>query len=176
MGNSDFGNSGACKMIINLQKFSQITQQSWHFIVFLLYQYRIILLKSFWLKFNHILLVLFLECVLGDTHGMWKFLGQGLNLYPSSDPSCCSDSAGSLTHCVKGELPILLILIKTFLPQAVVQVLVVWQHRYVVGQSLHVLSMYCAPGSCWLLCWTLSYIREHRRCGLRVQPYRAEGE
>ena len=29
--------------------------------------------------------------------GTWKFLGQGLNLYHSSDPSCYSDSIRSLT-------------------------------------------------------------------------------
>ena len=32
-------------------------------------------------------------------HNMWKFLGQGLNLSHSSDPSHCSDHAGSLIHC-----------------------------------------------------------------------------
>ena len=36
-------------------------------------------------------------------HGMWKFAGQGLNSWHSSDPSCCSDNAGSLTLCATGE-------------------------------------------------------------------------
>ena len=30
---------------------------------------------------------------------MWKFLAQGWNPHHSSNPSSCSDSAGSLTHC-----------------------------------------------------------------------------
>ena len=34
----------------------------------------------------------------GCAHGMWKFLGQGSNLYNNSDPSSCSDKGGSLTH------------------------------------------------------------------------------
>ena len=34
----------------------------------------------------------------GHAHGMWKFLGQGSNLLHSSDPSCYSENAGSLTH------------------------------------------------------------------------------
>ena len=42
--------------------------------------------------------------VFGHMHGMWKFLGQGLNLSHSSDPSCCSDSARSLTCCTKWEI------------------------------------------------------------------------
>ena len=32
------------------------------------------------------------------THGMLKFPGQGLNSHHSSNPSCSSDNAGSLTH------------------------------------------------------------------------------
>ena len=39
------------------------------------------------------------------TYGMWKFLGQELNSSHSSDPSHCSDSAGSLTHCTTREIP-----------------------------------------------------------------------
>ena len=36
---------------------------------------------------------------------MWKFPGRGSNPGHSSDPSCCSDIAGSLTHCATRELP-----------------------------------------------------------------------
>ena len=36
--------------------------------------------------------------VFGHFHSMWKFLGQGTNLCYSSNPSCCSDNAGSLTY------------------------------------------------------------------------------
>ena len=36
---------------------------------------------------------------------MWKFLGQGSNLCHSSNLSCCSDNARSLTHCTTRELP-----------------------------------------------------------------------
>ena len=36
--------------------------------------------------------------------GMWKFLGRGLNWRHSSNPSCCSDNAGPLTHCATREL------------------------------------------------------------------------
>ena len=38
------------------------------------------------------------------TQGMWKFLGQGLNLHHSSDPGRCSDNVRSLTFCATGEL------------------------------------------------------------------------
>ena len=34
---------------------------------------------------------------------MWKFLGQGFNLH-HSNPSCCNDNAGSLTHCSRRKL------------------------------------------------------------------------
>ena len=34
----------------------------------------------------------------GHTHGMQKFLGQGLNLHHSSNQSHSSDNTGSLTH------------------------------------------------------------------------------
>ena len=37
-------------------------------------------------------------------HGMWTFPGQGLDLRHSSDPSCCSDTTRSLTHCATREL------------------------------------------------------------------------
>ena len=36
--------------------------------------------------------------------GMWKFLGQGLNLNHNRDRSCCSDNAGSLTLCTTRDL------------------------------------------------------------------------
>ena len=36
----------------------------------------------------------------GRTHGMWKFPGQRMNPYHSSDLSHCSDNAGSLTQLV----------------------------------------------------------------------------
>ena len=41
---------------------------------------------------------------LSHAHGIWKFLGQRWNLHHSNDPSCCSDNAGSLTHCAMREL------------------------------------------------------------------------
>ena len=41
----------------------------------------------------------FLIIIFGHVHSMWKFLGQGSNLYYSSDLSHCSDNAGSLTCC-----------------------------------------------------------------------------
>ena len=40
----------------------------------------------------------------GCTRGMWKVLAQGSNLSINSNPSCCSDSVGSLTHCGTWEL------------------------------------------------------------------------
>ena len=44
-------------------------------------------------------------CRVGDDfHSMWKFLGYGSNPCHSSNPSCCSDSPGSLTHCASREL------------------------------------------------------------------------
>ena len=41
----------------------------------------------------------------GHTCGMWKFPGQGLNSCHSSNPSCFSDNARSLTHSASGEPP-----------------------------------------------------------------------
>ena len=41
----------------------------------------------------------------GHVCGMWKFPGQGSNRCHSSDPSCCSDKARSLTCCATRELP-----------------------------------------------------------------------
>ena len=41
----------------------------------------------------------------GHAHGMWKFPGQGLNLYHSSDLSHCGDNAGSLTTTPPGKSP-----------------------------------------------------------------------
>lgn len=47
-----------------------------------------------------ILISVFIEdfIIFGHTHGMRK-IGQGLNWRYSSDPSHCSDTAGSLTCC-----------------------------------------------------------------------------
>ena len=45
-----------------------------------------------------------LFCFSGCAHSIWKFPGQGLNLCYSSNPSCCSASARSLTHCAIVEL------------------------------------------------------------------------
>ena len=46
----------------------------------------------------------FLSFFFDHTHGMRKFLDQELNPYYSRNPSCCSDSAGSLTCCMTREL------------------------------------------------------------------------
>ena len=43
---------------------------------------------------------------------MWKFLRQGSNLYQSSNPSCCSDNAGTLIHWATKEAPYTSILLK----------------------------------------------------------------
>ena len=43
--------------------------------------------------------------IFGRTHGMWKFLGQELNLCHSSNLSYCSENAESLTSCATRELP-----------------------------------------------------------------------
>ena len=40
----------------------------------------------------------------GHIYGMWKFLGQGLNLHHSSDLSHCSGHTRSLTHWAMREL------------------------------------------------------------------------
>ena len=40
----------------------------------------------------------------GHTHSLCKYPGQGSNGCHSSDPSHCSDSAKSLTHCTTREL------------------------------------------------------------------------
>ena len=42
----------------------------------------------------------------GCTCSIWKFLGQGSNLYLSSEPSQCRDNVGSLTHCTTAGTPI----------------------------------------------------------------------
>ena len=44
----------------------------------------------------------------GHAHSMWKFPDQGLDLCHSSDLSCCSDNARSLTCCTTRELPIII--------------------------------------------------------------------
>ena len=40
----------------------------------------------------------------GCTCGIWEFSVRGLNLWHSSNLSCYSDNAGSLTHCATREL------------------------------------------------------------------------
>ena len=40
----------------------------------------------------------------GQACGMQKFLGKGSNQHHSSNPSCCSDTAGFLIHCATWEL------------------------------------------------------------------------
>lgn len=47
---------------------------------------------------------LFIYLFFASVCGMWKFLGQGLNLCHGSNPSCCSDSPGSKMYCSTGEL------------------------------------------------------------------------
>ena len=47
----------------------------------------------------------------GCTHGMWKFLGQGLNLHHDSDPSHCSGDTRSLTYCITRKLLVMLFLL-----------------------------------------------------------------
>ena len=47
---------------------------------------------------------LFIYLFFGCLHGMYKFLGQRLNPHYRSNPSHCSDSAGSLTHWVTRQL------------------------------------------------------------------------
>ena len=42
---------------------------------------------------------------LGDTPGLWEFLGQGSNLCHCTDLSRCSGDTGSLSLCATGELP-----------------------------------------------------------------------
>ena len=37
--------------------------------------------------------------------GMWKFPGQGLNLYHSSNLSCCINNTRASTHCTPREIP-----------------------------------------------------------------------
>ena len=53
----------------------------------------------FWCLF----VCLFVFCFV-CTRPMSKFLGHGLNLNHSSDPSCCNDNARSLTCCAAREL------------------------------------------------------------------------
>ena len=47
-------------------------------------------------------------CFFPCAWGMWKFLGQGLNVHPRSGPSPCSDNTRSLTHYPTRDLPKLL--------------------------------------------------------------------
>ena len=48
--------------------------------------------------------LIFIYLFFGHTHSVWKFLGQGSNSCHNSDPSQCSDTARSLTHCTAREL------------------------------------------------------------------------
>ena len=44
--------------------------------------------------------------LVSHTHGIWKFPGWGSSLHHSSNPSRCSDSTKSLTHCATRKLSI----------------------------------------------------------------------
>ena len=50
--------------------------------------------------------IYFYSFLFGCTCGIWKFLGQGLNLYYSSSKSHCSDNDGSLTHWAREKLQV----------------------------------------------------------------------
>ena len=52
----------------------------------------------------HLVTSLYFYFLFGSIPAMGKFPSQGLNLHHSSDPSCCSDNARSLTHCAMREL------------------------------------------------------------------------
>lgn len=47
-------------------------------------------------------LVLFV-CFYGCIHGMWKLLGQGMNVSHGSDPRHCSDNSWFLSRCTTRE-------------------------------------------------------------------------
>ena len=51
-----------------------------------------------YLFFSAILFCLFVS-FFGHSHGPWKCPCQGSNPHHITDPSCCTDNAGSLTHC-----------------------------------------------------------------------------
>ena len=44
-------------------------------------------------------IIIHFVCPLATPGGTWKYLGQGSNLYHSSDLNHCSDNARSLTYC-----------------------------------------------------------------------------
>ena len=54
--------------------------------------------------------IFFLTCA----YSIWKSLGQGMKSHHSSNPSCFSENAESLTHCTIRELPSLTLSLKTF--------------------------------------------------------------
>lgn len=47
----------------------------------------------------------FLKKIFDRILGMWKFPGQEFNPGQESNPSCCSDNAGTLIYWATGELP-----------------------------------------------------------------------
>ena len=51
------------------------------------------------------MIIFVLVFFLGGVVVIWNFQGQGLNPRHGSDPSCCSDPAGSLSQCTARELP-----------------------------------------------------------------------
>ena len=61
----------------------------------------IVQLISIW---NTVRLSFFFFLFFGHVHGMWKFLGQGLNLYHSSNPRHSGDNTDSLSHWAIREL------------------------------------------------------------------------
>ena len=63
-------------------------------------------MKREWQVMVFFFLFLFFVCSCGTL----KFPAQGLNPCHSSDPSCCSDNSGSLTHCATRELLMVLFL------------------------------------------------------------------
>ena len=83
--------------------------------------------------------------VFGHTHGMWKFPGQGLNPCHNSDPSCCSDNAGSLIFfCATEEL-----YIRPF--SGTVSIVGLWFCFAFEWTILSCFFVWCVPffGHCW---------------------------
>ena len=71
---------------------------------------------------------------------MWKFLGQGLNLCHSSNPSCHRDNARSLTYCATKELFVILISISLMTKDVDIFSCVYWLFVY-----LHWRNVYLDP-------------------------------
>ena len=71
-------------------------------------------ISLFSLVFFVVVVACFFFVFLGHTCRMQKFLGQGLNLHHSSDPSHSSDIARSLTYWAARELPIVYFLEFTY--------------------------------------------------------------